>query len=143
MTTMHIKVTVSGEVREADVEPRLLLVHLLRDASADRHARRLRHEQLRGVHGPRQRRKRQVLHDVRGPGRRPEVKTIEGMADGAALHPLQQAFWDQHGLQCGFCTPGMIMQAAWLLKKNPKPSEGEIREGSAATSAAAPATSTS
>ena len=58
-----------------------------------------------------------------------EVKTIEGMADGANLHPLQQAFWDQHGLQCGFCTPGMIMQAAWLLGENPKPSEAEIREG--------------
>ena len=51
------------------------------------------------------------------------------MADGATLHPLQQAFWDQHGLQCGFCTPGMIMQAAWLLGENPDPSEAEIREG--------------
>ena len=58
-----------------------------------------------------------------------EVKTIEGMADGAALHPLQQAFWDQHGLQCGFCTPGMIMQSAWLLGENPDPTEAEIREG--------------
>ena len=58
-----------------------------------------------------------------------EVKTIEGMADGATLHPLQQAFWDQHGLQCGFCTPGMIMQAAWLLGENPDPTEAEIREG--------------
>jgi carbon-monoxide dehydrogenase small subunit len=58
-----------------------------------------------------------------------EVKTIEGMVDGANLHPLQQAFWDQHGLQCGFCTPGMIMQSAWLLEQNPSPSEAEIREG--------------
>ena len=58
-----------------------------------------------------------------------EINTIEGMADGADLHPLQQAFWDQHGLQCGFCTPGMIMQAAWLLEQNPDPSEAEIREG--------------
>jgi carbon-monoxide dehydrogenase small subunit len=58
-----------------------------------------------------------------------EIRTIEGMADGAELHPLQQAFWDQHGLQCGFCTPGMIMQAAWLLDQNPKPSDHEIREG--------------
>jgi carbon-monoxide dehydrogenase small subunit len=57
------------------------------------------------------------------------IKTIEGMADGATLHPLQQAFWDQHGLQCGFCTPGMIMQAAWLLDQNPDPSEQEIRWG--------------
>ena len=51
------------------------------------------------------------------------------MADGATLHPLQQAFWDQHGLQCGFCTPGMIMQAAWLLEQDPNPNEAEIREG--------------
>ena len=58
-----------------------------------------------------------------------EIKTIEGLADGATLHPLQQAFWDQHGLQCGFCTPGMIMQAAWLLGENPDPTEAEIREG--------------
>ena len=72
-----------------------------------------------------------------------EVKTIEGPADGAALHPLQQAFWDQHGLQCGFCTPGMIMQAAWLLEANPKPSEGEIREGISGNLCAARATSTS
>ncbi len=58
-----------------------------------------------------------------------EITTIEGMADGATLHPLQQAFWDQHSLQCGFCTPGMIMQAAWLLGTNPDPTEDEIREG--------------
>jgi carbon-monoxide dehydrogenase small subunit len=58
-----------------------------------------------------------------------EVKTIEAMADGANLHPLQQAFWDQHGLQCGFCTPGMIMQAAWLLGENADPDEAEIRVG--------------
>jgi carbon-monoxide dehydrogenase small subunit len=51
------------------------------------------------------------------------------MADGATLHPLQQAFWDQHGLQCGFCTPGMIMQAAWLLEQDPDPDEAAIREG--------------
>ncbi len=58
-----------------------------------------------------------------------QVKTIEGMADEPHLHPLQQAFWDQHGLQCGFCTPGMIMQSAWLLGQNADPSEAEIREG--------------
>ena len=57
------------------------------------------------------------------------IKTIEGMATGATLHALQQAFWDQHGLQCGFCTPGMIMQASWLLARNPDPTDMEIREG--------------
>ena len=58
-----------------------------------------------------------------------EITTIEGMEQGAKLHPLQQAFTDQHGLQCGFCTPGMIMQAAWLLSENPDPTEVEIRRG--------------
>ena len=58
-----------------------------------------------------------------------EVKTIEGMADGDKLHPLQEAFWNDHGLQCGYCTPGMIMAAVTLLQDNPTPSEREIREG--------------
>ena len=57
-----------------------------------------------------------------------EVRTIEGMAEGDKLHPLQEAFRDCHGLQCGFCTPGMVMSAADLLAKNPKPSEAEVRE---------------
>jgi carbon-monoxide dehydrogenase small subunit len=57
------------------------------------------------------------------------ITTIEGMEQGGKLHPLQQAFWDQHGLQCGFCTPGMIMEAAWLLGCNPDPTDHEIREG--------------
>jgi carbon-monoxide dehydrogenase small subunit len=57
------------------------------------------------------------------------VRTIEGMADGNELHPLQEGFWAEHGLQCGYCTPGMIMAAADLLERNPDPSEAEIREG--------------
>ena len=57
-----------------------------------------------------------------------DVTTIEGLANGDTLHPMQEAFRDNHGLQCGFCTPGMVMSAVDLLKKNPKPSEGEIRE---------------
>jgi aerobic carbon-monoxide dehydrogenase small subunit len=59
-----------------------------------------------------------------------EIKTIEGMAspDGT-LHPIQQAFWDEHGLQCGYCTPGFIMAAAYLLEQNPSPTEDEIRKG--------------
>ena len=130
MTTHHVRVTVNGEVREADVEPRLLLVHLLRDTFG-----------LTGthvgcdtsncgactVHVDGRSAKSCTMLAVQADGA--EVRTIEGMADGAALHPLQQAFWDQHGLQCGFCTPGMIMQAAWLLHENPAPSEAEIREG--------------
>ena len=71
------------------------------------------------------------------------VTTIEGMADGDDLHPLQTAFWEKHGLQCGFCTPGMIMVAADLLARDGDPDEEEIRHASRATSAAAPATTTS
>jgi len=130
MTTQHITLTVNGETREADVEPRLLLVHLLRDTFG-----------LTGthvgcdtsncgactVHLDGESAKSCTVLAVQADGR--QVKTIEGMADGATLHPLQQGFWDQHGLQCGFCTPGMIMQAAWLLEQNADPSEAEIREG--------------
>ena len=130
MTTKHISVTVNGTVREADVEPRLLLVHLLRETFG-----------LTGthvgcdtsncgactVHVNGMSAKSCTMLAVQADGA--EIKTIEGMANGAALHPLQQAFWDQHGLQCGFCTPGMIMQSAALLEGNLDPTEGEIREG--------------
>jgi carbon-monoxide dehydrogenase small subunit len=130
MSTQHISVTVNGEANEADVEPRLLLVHFLRDDLG-----------LTGthvgcdtsncgactVHVDGESAKSCTMLAVQADGR--AVKTIEGMADGATLHPLQQAFWDQHGLQCGFCTPGMIMQAAWLLSENDAPTEAEIREG--------------
>jgi len=58
-----------------------------------------------------------------------QITTIEGLAQGSKLHPLQQAFWDEHGLQCGFCTPGMIMAAKQLLERNPNPTEQEIRLG--------------
>jgi carbon-monoxide dehydrogenase small subunit len=130
MSTIHVSVTVNGEQREADVEPRLLLVHLLRDEFG-----------LTGTHigcdssncgactvhvdGVSAKACTMLAVQVDGS----EVKTIEGMAAGAELHPLQQAFWDQHGLQCGFCTPGMIMQSAWLLQQNPDPTEDEIRDG--------------
>jgi carbon-monoxide dehydrogenase small subunit len=130
MTTQHIKLTVNGEAREADVEPRLLLVHLLRDVFG-----------LTGthigcdtsncgactIHVNGESAKSCTMLAVQADG--VEIRTIEGMASGATLHPLQQAFWDQHGLQCGFCTPGMIMQAAWLLGQNPKPTDDEVRVG--------------
>jgi carbon-monoxide dehydrogenase small subunit len=58
-----------------------------------------------------------------------EITTIEGLASNGQLHPLQEGFWEEHGLQCGFCTPGMIMAAVTLLQDNPKPSEREIRAG--------------
>ena len=130
MTTQHITLKVNGESREADVEPRLLLVHLLRDEFG-----------LTGthvgcdtsncgactIHVDGQSAKSCTMLAVQADGR--ALMTIEGLADGATLHPLQQAFWDQHGLQCGFCTPGLIMQSAWLLAENADPSEAEIRDG--------------
>ena len=130
MTTQHVKVTVNGEAREADVEPRFLLVHLLRDVFG-----------LTGthigcdtsncgactIHVNGESAKACTMLAVQADGA--EIRTIEGMVSGADLHPLQQAFWDQHGLQCGFCTPGMIMQAAWLLGQNPEPTDDEVREG--------------
>jgi aerobic carbon-monoxide dehydrogenase small subunit len=129
MTTTHISVTVNGEAREADVEPRLLLVHLLRENFG-----------LTGthigcdtsncgactVHVNGESAKSCTMLAVQADGA--QVKTIEGMADGATLHPLQQAFWDHHGLQCGFCTPGFLLTAKAFLEENPRPSDEEIRE---------------
>ena len=130
MSTQHISVTVNGTVQEADVEARLLLVHFLRDVlglTGTHVGCDTSHCGACTVHLDGESAKSCTVLAVQADGR--EVKTIEGMADGATLHPLQQAFWDQHGLQCGFCTPGMIMQSAWLLAENPDPTEAEIREG--------------
>ncbi len=126
----HVAITVNGKLRKAQVEPRTLLVHFLREGL-----------NLTGTHvgcDTTQCGACTVLIDgsavkactifaVQADGR--EVTTIEGLATDGNLHPLQQAFWDQHGLQCGFCTPGMILAAVDLLKENPAPSEREIREG--------------
>jgi carbon-monoxide dehydrogenase small subunit len=130
MTKQHITVTVNGEAREADVEPRLLLVHLLRDTfglTGTHVGCDTSHCGACTVHLDGRSAKSCTLLAVQADGA--EVTTIEGLSSGADLHPLQQAFWDQHGLQCGFCTPGMIMQSAWLLEQNPDPTEAEIREG--------------
>ena len=130
MSTHHVTVTVNGMAREADVEPRLLLVHLLRDTFG-----------LTGTHTGcdtsncgactvnvnGRSAKACTMLAVQADGA--EVRTIEGMELGGKLHPLQQAFWDNHGLQCGFCTPGMIMQSAYLLEQNPDPTDDEVREG--------------
>ena len=130
MSTQHVSVTVNGTAMEAEVEPRLLLVHLLRDNFA-----------LTGTHigcdtsncgactvlVDGESAKSCTMLAVQADGR--SISTVEGLASGATLHPLQQAFWDQHGLQCGFCTPGMLMQASWLIANNDDPSEDEIREG--------------
>jgi aerobic carbon-monoxide dehydrogenase small subunit len=130
MTPMTVTITVNGKVRTASVEPRLLLVHFLRE-----------HLRLTGTHigcDTSQCGSCTVLIDgrsvksctifaVQADGS--EVITIEGLAGNGELHRMQQAFWDEHGLQCGYCTPGMIMAAVALLADNPAPSEREIREG--------------
>jgi carbon-monoxide dehydrogenase small subunit len=130
ISTMHVAVTVNGRRREADVEPRRLLVHLLREDFG-----------LTGTHVgcdsstcgactilvDGRSAKSCTMLAVQADGR--QITTIEGMEHGTTLHPLQQAFTDQHGLQCGFCTPGMIMQSAWFLAENADPTEDEIRQG--------------
>src|SRR6187431_347981 len=128
--SVRVTMTVNGAEKSAEVEPRLLLVHFLRETlgltgthvGCDTSNCGACTVQIDGESA-----KSCTVLAVQASGH--EVKTIEGMAEGATLHPLQQAFWDQHGLQCGFCTPGMIMQADWLLSENPDPSEEEIRAG--------------
>jgi len=128
MSKYHISLIVNGKKVEADVEPRMLLVHFIRDVLG-----------LTGTHvgcdtancGA-----CTVLLDgravkscnifaVQADGR--ELLTIEGLAKNGQLHPIQQAFWEKHGLQCGYCTPGMIMTAYWFLNRNPNPTEEEIK----------------
>lgn len=130
MTKQHISVTVNGTAREADVEPRLLLVHLLRDVFGLTGTHTGCDTSNCGactVHVDGESAKSCTMLAVQADGA--SITTIEGLEQGGKLHPLQQAFWDQHGLQCGFCTPGMIMQSAWLLEQNPDPTDDEIREG--------------
>jgi len=130
MTTTHIRLTVNGQDREADVEPRLLLVHLLRDVfglTGTHTGCDTSHCGACTVHVNGRSAKSCTMLAVQADGA--AIATIEGMEQGGKLHPLQQAFWDQHGLQCGFCTPGMIMETSWLLAQNPDPTEAEIREG--------------
>jgi aerobic carbon-monoxide dehydrogenase small subunit len=125
-----ISMTVNGKVRSGDVEPRMLLVHFLRERLL-----------LTGTHVgcdtsqcgactvliDRRSAKSCTVLAVQADGC--EVTTIEGLAADGQLHPLQEAFWSEHGLQCGFCTPGMILSAVNLLQDNPKPTEHEVREG--------------
>lgn len=125
-----ISIVVNGVTHENEVEPRLLLVHYLRDILG-----------LTGTHVgcetslcgactvsiDGQVVKSCTMFAVQANGS--SVKTIEGMANNGELHPMQEGFWERHGLQCGYCTPGMIMSAAQILERNPKPSREEIRHG--------------
>ncbi len=125
---MKIQVKVNGAEHASEVEPRLLLVHYLRDVL-----------QLTGTHvgcDTSQCGACTVVVDGRSvkactmfaaQADGADITTIEGLARGGKLHPIQEGFWERHGLQCGFCTPGMIMAAWQLLERNPRPSEEEIR----------------
>ena len=125
-----VEITVNGEATAAEVEPRLMLVSYLRDVLG-----------LTGTNvgcDTSQCGSCTIIMDgkavksctvlaVQADGS--ELTTIEGLATDGELHPIQQAFWDNHGLQCGFCTPGMIMTATELLAKKPRASEQEVRHG--------------
>ena len=128
MTELHVTFEVNGEPREVDVEPRRLLVQALRDDLGMTGTHVGCDTSQCGactVHVDGKAVKSCTMLAVQADGS--SITTIEGMGDTAQLHPLQQAFWDKHGLQCGFCTPGMIMAAADLLKRNSDPTEAEIR----------------
>jgi len=130
MSTHHLKVTINGQTHEADVESRLLLVHFIRGNLS-----------LTGTHigcdssscgactvllNGRNVKSCTVLAVQADGG---EIMTVEGLAQNGALHPIQEGFHLEHGLQCGFCTPGMMLSSVALLKKNPNPTEDEIRWG--------------
>jgi aerobic carbon-monoxide dehydrogenase small subunit len=127
---MNVTLTVNGQQRTDEAEPRLLLVHFIRDMLG-----------LTGTHvgcdtsqcgactimmNGRAVKSCTILA-VQANGA--ELTTIEGLAKNGELHPIQEGFWEEHGLQCGYCTPGMIMTAVDLLAKNPSPTEEQIRKG--------------
>ena len=127
---VRVRTVVNGETRESDVEPRLLLVHYLREtlgltgtnigcdtSNCGACTVLLDGEAVKSC----------TVLAAQADGA--ELTTIEGMATDGALHPLQEAFHEHHGLQCGYCTPGMIMAAADLLERNPSPTEEEVRHG--------------
>ena len=127
---VSVRLHVNGAEHQLEVEPRLLLVHALRDELG-----------LTGthvgcdtsncgactIHLDGKAVKSCTVLTVQADGA--EITTIEGLAPEGELHPLQEAFWNDHGLQCGYCTPGMIMAAAGLLAENPNPTEAEVRHG--------------
>src|SRR5215218_3330446 len=128
--TVHVGVSVNGERRENEVEPRLLLVHYLRDVLGLTGTHVACDPSNCGactVHLNGDAVKSCTVLAVQADGA--EVTTIEGLSSGGDLHPMQEAFWANHGLQCGYCTPGMIMAATDLLRRNPNPSEDDVRKG--------------
>jgi carbon-monoxide dehydrogenase small subunit len=125
---VRIRVRVNGEWHEAEVEPRQLLVHFLREDLALTGTHIGCETSLCGactVHVDGRAVKSCTMLAVQADGR--EITTIEAMGEADALHPLQTGFWEEHGLQCGYCTPGMIMCAAQLLAEKPSPTDDEVR----------------
>ena len=130
MSQHEITVTINGEKQTRTVEARTLLVHFIREnlgltgthigcdtTSCGACTISLDGEAVKSC----------TVFAVQANGS--TLETVEGLAAGGALHPLQEGFWEKHGLQCGFCTPGMLMSARALLARNPQPSESEIRHG--------------
>ena len=128
--TERISVTVNGTTYEKDVEPRMLLVHLIRDVLGLTGTNIGCETSLCGactviMDGQSVKACTQLAVQADGSS----ITTIEGVADNGNLHPIQEGFWEKHGLQCGYCTPGMIMATYDLLQSNPNPTEEEIRHG--------------
>ena len=130
MAKIPIQLTVNGQARSAEVDPRLLLVHYLREdlgltgtkVGCDTSQCGACVVTMNGAAI-----KSCTTLAVQADGA--EITTIEGLATDGNLHPLQEAFWNNHGLQCGFCTPGMIMTAVELLERNPHPTAEQVRQG--------------
>jgi carbon-monoxide dehydrogenase small subunit len=128
MARQKISLKVNGVEHQIEVEPRLLLVHCLRDVlrlTGTHIGCETSHCGACTVHLDGQAIKSCSLFAVQADGR--EVTTVEGLEQNGTLHPVQEGFWQEHGLQCGFCTPGMMMTAVAFLKDHPQPSDGEIR----------------
>lgn len=127
--TQHVKLTLNGQPIEADVEPRLLLVHFIREVAnqtgthigCDTTSCGACTVQINGVPA-----KSCTLFTVQMDGA--EIRTVEGLEQGDKLHPVQEGFFEEHGLQCGYCTPGMMMTAEAFLRENPNPTDDEIRQ---------------
>jgi carbon-monoxide dehydrogenase small subunit len=129
-SVMQVSMTVNGRAVSADVEPRTLLVHFIRENLALTGTHVGCETSYCGactVHVNGITTKSCTMLAVQAEGA--DIMTIEGLADGDTLHPVQEGFWERHGLQCGYCTPGMIMSAVGLLEENPDPSADEIRHG--------------
>jgi carbon-monoxide dehydrogenase small subunit len=127
---MNINLTINGKSYSQDVEPRLLLIHFLRDVAGLTGTHMGCETSLCGactVELNGKAIKSCTMFAVQANGG--EILTVEGLANDGKLDPVQEAFWNEHGLQCGFCTPGMIIAAKQIIDRNPSPTEDEIRHG--------------